>query len=288
MFESMLPKLQLDAVWTQEHESRLQQEWEGHPLREALLCARSHRFAGNLLQQPAVALEECALWENTSFYFGCLPSDIISAQHRMMVIPDKVHNYPRIMPKVEGHGSNVQSILWGLKFCRNLNDILLHPIWEGRPILLREAIKYTVVCASGDDERYQTPAMMAAKVYGTNPFQHSDPVQLLYKAIELVAKNEVHKVRKEKKQKVCGRASKTGKDIVYLVRASDITLLTAALQWTDFWSGESGTILSSAWKGIARQLEKPWRVLTEKHQDRGLEQLYLDVLRHQRRWALEV
>ncbi|KAK4221915.1 hypothetical protein QBC38DRAFT_504492 [Podospora fimiseda] len=68
-FRSLLPTPQFDTIWTKEHELRLQRDWKNHTLRKALLHSRSHEFAGHALQQPAVALEERTLWENTCFYF---------------------------------------------------------------------------------------------------------------------------------------------------------------------------------------------------------------------------
>ncbi|KAK4224893.1 hypothetical protein QBC38DRAFT_283301 [Podospora fimiseda] len=293
IFRSMLPTPQIDAVWTNEHELRLQRDWKNHTLRKALLHTRSHQFAGHALQQPAVAHEERTLWENTCFYFGCPPSDIISTQHRMMVTPDKVHNHRRTVPKVEGRGAVVQSILWGFVFCQNLNDILLHPIWEGRPALLREAIKYTVVCVSVDDPRHESPLAAVARVECPSSRRHEDldtgppwqpsQMQLLYQAIDLVAKTQVHRDGKDKKEMAGSDNNKN----VYLVRASDIAVLTTALEWSDFWASKADTAPSSAWKGVARRLAKPWRMLTDEDEDYGIDQLYLDVLRQTRRWALE-
>ncbi|KAK4462236.1 hypothetical protein QBC42DRAFT_327368 [Cladorrhinum samala] len=293
-FENKLPKAQLDGAWTQEHEARLQDDWRDHPVRKALLRSKSllstRQFAA--LLNHFMRLEERTLWENTCFYFGCLPSDIISARHGMIAVPHAtgIGGFPpHSAPDVDYFGSSFSgAVLWSSELCQKINDLLLHPVWEGRPHVLREAIKYVVVCSSLEDERYEVPAVMATKM-GDADERTSGPHQavfrLLCQAIDLVAAG------RQERENGCRVAAGTGgtggaSPKPYLVCAYHMDLLAGALDWVNFWCSASHAVPSDAWKGVARRLVKPWGMLTDELYFHGTEMMYLDVLRQQRRWAL--
>ncbi|KAK4160803.1 hypothetical protein QBC43DRAFT_111200 [Cladorrhinum sp. PSN259] len=286
--KAQLPKAVFDGVWTPEEEARLQKQWESHPLRQALQRARSPSFAGDILHQNESALVERELWENTCFYFGCPPSDIISAQHRMMVVADQNRRNTRMIPNAEATGSGIYEVLWGKAFCRNLNDLLLNNHWAGQPSVLREAIKYTVFCTSAHDDRRSAalmPVIAPAK---------SEKLNLFYMTVELLVQQNAAEgiydkkaIRPRARTAANTAASVAGKTGLYLVRASDLELMMQALGWIDFWGYHLHFVPSSDWKGLSRRLRKPWAMLSYELHDYGLDQVYLDVLRQYRRWEIE-
>ncbi|KAG5747468.1 hypothetical protein H9Q70_009858 [Fusarium xylarioides] len=106
----------------------------------------AEKFAISRLN-PGSHSRHLTLWKICLSVCQRSPFDVLSSRRGLCYLPSKITDA-------------TSSVVWDQNFCRELADIISHPIWNRDIDVLVTILQYAVICRTDDRRRWQVPTTM--------------------------------------------------------------------------------------------------------------------------------